>query len=104
MCTTNKTQIITAQQKADINTVFTAADALNNVFDVLYKLGKKYDFPPTQQQSIFDITDELHNVAFQLATYIYNPAAETHPGLVADKQIETHYKMSETVDKLIINK
>ena len=103
MCT-NKTQSITAQQKADINTVFTAADALNNVFDVLYKLGKKYDFPPTQQQSIFDVTDELQNVAFQLATYIYNPAAETYPGLVADKQIETHYKMSETVDKAILTK
>lgn len=99
-----KTQIITATQKADINTVFTAADALNNVFDVLYKLGKKYDFPPTQQQSIFDVTDELQNVAFQLATYIYDPTAENHPVLIADKQIETHYKMSETVDKAILNK
>lgn len=99
-----KTQIITATQKADINTVFSAADALNNVFDVLYKLGKKYDFPESEQQNIFDITDELQNVAFKLATFIYDPAAENHPGLVADKQIESHYKMSETVDKAILNK
>lgn len=94
MCN-NKSKTITLQQKADINTVFTAADALNNVFEVLYKIGKKYDFPPTQQKSITDAVDELQNISFQLATWIYDPAAESAPAIVADKEKEMQDKKSK---------
>lgn len=89
-----KTQIITPKQKADINTVFSAADALNNVFECLYKIGMRYNFPPAQQESISDAIDELQNISFQLATWIYDPAAESAPAIVADKEKEMQEKKS----------
>lgn len=89
-----KTQIITPKQKADINTVFSAADALNNVFECLYKIGMRYNFPPAQQESISDAVDELQNVSFQLATWIFDPAAESAPAIVADKEKEMQEKKS----------
>ena len=89
-----KTQILTAKQKADINTVFSAADALNNVFECLYKIGMRYNFPPAQQESISDAVDELQNISFQLATWIYDPAAESAPAIVADKEKEMQEKKS----------
>ena len=93
MC--NKTKTITAQQKADINTVFTAADALNNVFECLYKIGLRYNFPPAQQESISDAVDELQNIAFQLATWIYDPAAESAPAIISAKEKEMQDKKSK---------
>ena len=89
-----KTQIITPKQKADINTVFSAADALNNVFECLYKIGMRYNFPPAQQESISDTVDELQNISFQLATWIYDPCAESAPAIVADKEKEMQEKKS----------
>ena len=94
MCN-NKNKTITLQQKADIETVFSAADALNNVFECLYKIGLRYNFPPAQQESISDAVDELQNIAFQLATWIYDPAAESAPEIVADKEKEMQVQKSK---------
>lgn len=90
-----KTQIITPKQKADINSVFSAADALNNVFECLYKIGMRYNFPPAQQESISDAVDELQNISFQLATWIYDPAAESAPAIISDKEKEMQDKISK---------
>lgn len=69
---------------SQINTLFTCAENVNNIFNVAYKIATKINYPDLQ--GLTDAAQELNRNLFLIANYLYNPDAENFVDAVIEKE------------------
>ncbi len=69
---------------SQINTLFTCAENVNNIFNVAYKIATKINYPDLQ--GLTDAAQELNRNLFLIANFLYNPEAEQFVDAVIEKE------------------
>lgn len=69
---------------SQINSLFTCAENVNNIFDTAYKIAISSNYPDLQ--GLTDAAQEFNRNLFLIANFLYNPDAEQFVDAVIEKE------------------
>lgn len=69
---------------SQINSLFTCAENVNNIFDAAYKIAISSNYPDLQ--GLTDAAQEFNRNLFLIANFLYNPDAEQFVDAVIEKE------------------